>query len=71
MPAWRLCLSRLLALLVLAAGGFAADVRTLAIGASAPDFSLPGTDGKTYTLKSFAQEEKPSPWPVSDYSSIQ
>jgi peroxiredoxin len=26
---------------------------TLAIGASAPDFSLPGVDGKTYTLESF------------------
>jgi thiol-disulfide isomerase/thioredoxin len=26
---------------------------TLAIGASAPDFSLPGIDGKTYTLASF------------------
>ncbi len=28
--------------------------KTLAIGATAPEFSLPGTDGKTYTLKSFA-----------------
>jgi thiol-disulfide isomerase/thioredoxin len=27
--------------------------KTLAIGASAPDFSLPGVDGKTYTLASF------------------
>lgn len=27
---------------------------TLAIGASAPDFSLPATDGKTYTLADFA-----------------
>ena len=26
---------------------------TLAIGASAPDFSLPGVDGKTYSLASF------------------
>ncbi len=26
---------------------------TLAIGASAPDFNLPGVDGKTYTLNSF------------------
>jgi len=29
------------------------DHPTLAIGAGAPDFSLPGTDGKTYTLNSF------------------
>jgi peroxiredoxin len=29
------------------------DHPTLAIGAKAPDFSLPGVDGKTYTLNSF------------------
>src|SRR5579862_92166 len=29
------------------------DYPTLPIGASAPDFSLPGIDGKTYTLSSF------------------
>ena len=29
------------------------DHPTLAIGAQAPDFSLPGIDGKTYTLNSF------------------
>lgn len=28
---------------------------TLALGASAPDFTLPATDGKTYSLKDFAQ----------------
>lgn len=33
---------------------FAADPRTLEIGAPAPDFRLPGVDGKTYSLKSFA-----------------
>lgn len=27
--------------------------KTLAIGAPAPDFRLPGVDGKTYTLRSF------------------
>ncbi|MEP7324193.1 MAG: redoxin domain-containing protein [Saprospiraceae bacterium] len=32
----------------------AEDVKTLEIGASAPDFSLKGTDGKMYSLKSFA-----------------
>ncbi|GAB3914324.1 hypothetical protein GCM10028803_59570 [Larkinella knui] len=30
------------------------DHKTLEIGASAPDFSLPGVDGKSYSLKSFA-----------------
>lgn len=45
----------LLFFIFLAAGkSFAAEVKTLEIGAAAPDFSLPGTDGKTYTLKSFA-----------------
>lgn len=29
------------------------DHKTLAIGAAAPDFKLPGVDGKTYTLASF------------------
>ena len=29
------------------------DVPTLAIGATAPDFKLPGTDGKFYTLHDF------------------
>ncbi|MCX2740434.1 redoxin family protein [Pontibacter anaerobius] len=43
----------LLYMLLLAATGFAADPKPLEIGAPAPDFSLPGTDGKTYTLKSF------------------
>jgi len=32
---------------------FAADHPTLAIGAKAPDFKLPGIDGKSYTLESF------------------
>src|SRR5919205_800015 len=29
------------------------DHKTLEIGATAPDFKLPGVDGKTYTLASF------------------
>lgn len=32
----------------------AADPSPLAIGSPAPDFSLPATDGRTYTLKDFA-----------------
>ncbi len=31
--------------------------KTLPIGAQAPDFSLPGTDGKTYSLSSFREAE--------------
>src|SRR5476651_704935 len=31
----------------------AAQPKTLEIGAAAPDFSLPGVDGKTYTLADF------------------
>lgn len=33
---------------------FGSDPAPLAIGAPAPDFSLPATDGKTYSLKDFA-----------------
>jgi peroxiredoxin len=33
------------------------DVKTLDIGASAPAFSLPGVDGKNYTLESFRQSK--------------
>ncbi len=40
--------------LLIACLSYAADVKTLEIGATAPEFSLPGVDGKTYTLKSFA-----------------
>ncbi|MEP6950635.1 MAG: redoxin domain-containing protein [Ginsengibacter sp.] len=35
----------------------AGDHKTLPIGATAPDFSLPGVDGKTYTLSSFKKAE--------------
>ena len=41
-------------LVLLVSASFTLDERkTLAIGANAPDFSLPGVDGKTYTLASF------------------
>src|SRR4051812_48125820 len=48
-----------LAILVLGfAGGLAMadppDLATLPIGAAAPDFHLPGVDGKTHDLKDFA-----------------
>lgn len=33
------------------------DPQTLAIGSPAPDFSLPATDGKTYTLRDFASSK--------------
>jgi len=36
---------------------WAAAQGTLEIGAAAPDFSLPGVDGKTYTLESFRDAE--------------
>ncbi len=51
----RVCMSiLLLASLYVASVAHAADLQTLAIGASAPDFSLPGVDGKTYSLADFA-----------------
>lgn len=34
-----------------------ADPTPLAIGSTAPDFALPGTDGKTYSLKDFASSK--------------
>ena len=47
---WKLTLIYLL----FALNAFATDPVTLPIGSKAPAFSLPGIDGKTYTLKSFA-----------------
>ena len=38
-------------------GLYAEDPKTLDIGASAPAFSLPGIDGKTYSLNSFSNEK--------------
>ncbi len=35
----------------------AEDIKTLEIGALAPAFSLPGVDGKTYTLESFKESK--------------
>ncbi|RAW03501.1 redoxin [Pseudochryseolinea flava] len=40
--------------LFIASLAFCIDPQPLAIGAKAPDFSLPGVDGRTYTLKDFA-----------------
>lgn len=44
-------------LLGLAAGAFAEDDThpTLALGSAAPDFSLPGIDGKTHALREYAE----------------
>lgn len=47
----------LLPILVVCVISYAADVETLAIGAPAPDFSLPGVDGKTYTLADFSDAD--------------
>lgn len=48
------CLFSLLFLLLMFAGHvFGIDHPTLPIGSKAPDFNLPGVDGKTYTLQSF------------------
>lgn len=50
----KICLITLIALLILSRFTFAQVTHTtLATGESAPDFSLPGIDGKTYTLQSF------------------
>jgi thiol-disulfide isomerase/thioredoxin len=55
-PAIRCTLTRFLALLLLtmSVGALgAAEPKTLAIGSSAPDFSLPGVDPLTHTVKSY------------------
>src|ERR1051326_4811466 len=36
---------------------FAAEIQTLPLGAVAPDFKLPGVDGKKYSLKDFKKAE--------------
>jgi peroxiredoxin len=52
-------MNRLIALLILVSMGTrlraADEVRTLPIGATAPDFRLPGVDGKKHSLKDFAK----------------
>ncbi|HQI28461.1 MAG TPA: redoxin domain-containing protein, partial [Sedimentisphaerales bacterium] len=55
--------SILVVVVVVVCGWFVADlataasepVKTLAIGAQAPDFSLPGVDGRTRKLSDFVQ----------------
>jgi len=46
-----------LALLVLPASGFAAEHPILPLGSSAPDFSLPGVDGKIHKLSDYASSK--------------
>lgn len=48
------CMSVLLVCLWQPVAGAPDEVRTLAIGAQAPDFELPGVDGEKYSLKTFA-----------------
>lgn len=48
-----LLLGSILSLLITSTGFAQIEHKTLEIGASAPDFKLQGTDGKTYTLESF------------------
>ena len=49
----RFVLSAALFLAVLKCGAAELNVPTLPIGAAAPEFALPGVDGKTYSLKDF------------------
>lgn len=49
-----LCAILPLLALVLIHPGLAQDIRTLPLGAAAPDFNLPGVDGRNWALKDFA-----------------
>src|SRR5579875_831186 len=54
----RRCIWSILTLLLLGCGVFAQDEHPiLAIGAPAPDFSLPGVDGKTHKLADYASSK--------------
>jgi len=53
--AFRLALLSLIMVAPLAGQAAPPAVKTLEIGASAPDFSLPGVDGKTYSLQDFSR----------------
>jgi len=46
--------SALFAILVICCGATAANFPTLPLGTNAPDFNLPGVDGKNWSLKDFA-----------------
>jgi peroxiredoxin len=55
-PLWtHLTVSLVFFLPINAAVAVPPELKTLAIGASAPDFHLPGVDGKTHSLSDFAQ----------------
>jgi peroxiredoxin len=49
--------SLILALIFLSIPGSAQDLKPLAIGSSAPDFTLPGIDNQAYTLADFSESE--------------
>ena len=54
---WLSCLMTALVLLTMDNRAVAREVTPLAIGKQAPDFELPGVDGKTYSLDSFKDAE--------------
>ena len=47
----------IVAILLSAFALFAEEIKPLAIGAKAPDFNLPGVDGKNYSLRNFASSQ--------------
>ena len=50
----RPCIATLVATLILGRCLVAENIPTLAVGAAAPDFNLPGVDGRNWALKDFA-----------------
>src|SRR3954468_6649052 len=49
------CTATILGIILIILTSFLDEHKTLPLGSKAPDFHLPGTDGKTYSLSSFAK----------------